>query len=216
MKTGRSVKWTSDRSEAFMTDAHGRDHVTTAKMGFDSDGKIVGFHVDTIANIGAYVSLFATATPTYLYGTLWSGTYDIPAIYGTVRAVHTNTVPVDAYRGAGRPEATYMIERMMEKAAREMGMDPAELRRKNFIKEFPYQTQVLLQYDSGDYHTLLDMAQKHARSTVSPNARPRPHRAASCAASAIRPSWRPAALRHRQPPGPSARAWASGNPPKCG
>jgi carbon-monoxide dehydrogenase large subunit len=163
MKTGRSVKWTADRSEAFMTDAHGRDHVTTAKMGFDSDGKIVGFHVDTIANIGAYVSLFATATPTYLYGTLWSGTYDIPAIYGTVRAVHTNTVPVDAYRGAGRPEATYMIERMMETAARELGMDPAELRRKNFIKEFPYQTQVLLQYDSGDYHTLLDMAQKAAK-----------------------------------------------------
>ncbi len=162
MKTGRSVKWTSDRSEAFMTDAHGRDHVTTAKMGFDADGKIVGFHVDTIANIGAYVSLFATATPTYLYGTLWSGTYDIPAIYGTVRAVHTNTVPVDAYRGAGRPEATYMIERMMETAAREMGMDPAELRRKNFVKEFPYQTQVLLQYDSGDYDALLDMAQEAA------------------------------------------------------
>lgn len=162
MKTGRSVKWTSDRSEAFMTDAHGRDHVTTAKMGFDADGKIVGFHVDTIANIGAYVSLFATATPTYLYGTLWSGTYDIPAIYGTVRAVHTNTVPVDAYRGAGRPEATYMIERMMETAAREMGMDPAELRRRNFVKEFPYQTQVLLQYDSGDYDALLDMAQDAA------------------------------------------------------
>ncbi|MEM7073545.1 MAG: xanthine dehydrogenase family protein molybdopterin-binding subunit [Pseudomonadota bacterium] len=162
MKTGRSIKWTSDRSEAFMTDAHGRDHVTTAKMGFDENGKIVGFHVDTIANIGAYVSLFATATPTYLYGTLWSGTYDIPAIYGTVRAVHTNTAPVDAYRGAGRPEATYMIERMMETAAREMGMDPAELRRRNFITEFPYQTQVLLQYDSGDYHTLLDMAQKAA------------------------------------------------------
>ena len=82
MKTGRSVKWTSDRTEAFLTDAHGRDHVTKAKMGFDAEGKIVGFHVDTIANIGAYVSLFATATPTYLYGTLWSGTYDIPAIYG--------------------------------------------------------------------------------------------------------------------------------------
>ena len=162
MKTGRSVKWTSDRSEAFVTDAHGRDHVTTAKMGFDADGKIVGFHVDTIANLGAYASLFATATPTYLYGTLWSGTYDMPAIYGTVRAVHTNTVPVDAYRGAGRPEATYMIERMMETAAREMGMDPAELRRRNFVKEFPYQTQVLLQYDSGDYFTLLDNAQKAA------------------------------------------------------
>ncbi|MEL6206078.1 MAG: molybdopterin cofactor-binding domain-containing protein, partial [Pseudomonadota bacterium] len=96
MKTNRSVKWTAQRTESFQTDAHARDHVTKAKMAFDADGKMLGFHVDTIANIGAYVSLFATATPTYLYGTLWSGTYQIPAIYGTVRAVHTNTVPVDA------------------------------------------------------------------------------------------------------------------------
>ncbi|NRB00360.1 MAG: xanthine dehydrogenase family protein molybdopterin-binding subunit [Rhodobacteraceae bacterium] len=162
MKTGRSVKWTSDRTEAFLTDAHGRDHVTKATMGFDADGRIVAFKTDTIANIGAYVSLFATVTPTYLHGTLLSGCYDMPAIYGNVKAVHTNTAPVDAYRGAGRPEATYTIERMMETAAREMGMDPAELRRKNFINEFPYQTEVILQYDSGDYHKLLDMAQKEA------------------------------------------------------
>ncbi len=162
MKTGRSVKWTAERSEAFMTDAHGRDHVTRARMGFDKNGRITAFKVDTIANLGAYVSLFATATPTYLYGTLLSGQYDIPAIYGTVKAVNTNTVPVDAYRGAGRPEATYLIERTMDIAAREMGMDPAELRRINFIKAFPYQTQVLLNYDSGDFPALLDMAQKAA------------------------------------------------------
>ncbi len=162
MKTGRSVKWTADRSEAFMTDAHGRDHVTKARMGFDDTGKIVGFKVDTIANIGAYASLFATATPTYLYGTLLSGQYDIPAIYGNVKAVYTNTVPVDAYRGAGRPEATYLIERIVEKAAREMGRDVADLRRTNFIRAFPYQTQVLLAYDSGDFDTVLDMAQKAA------------------------------------------------------
>ena len=162
MKTGRSVKWTSERGEAFLTDAHGRDHVTKARMGFDGEGRIVAFHVDTIANLGAYASLFATVTPTYLYGTLWSGQYDIPAIYGTVRAVHTNTVPVDAYRGAGRPEATYMIERMMEAAAREMRMDPAELRRKNFVREFPYQTQVILAYDSGDFDAILDKAQAAA------------------------------------------------------
>ena len=162
MKTGRSVKWTSDRSEAFMTDAHGRDHVTTATMGFDADGKIVGFKTDTLANLGAYVSLFATVTPTYLHGTLLSGCYDMPAIYGNVKAIHTNTAPVDAYRGAGRPEATYTIERMMETAAREMGMAPAELRRKNFVTEFPYQTQVILQYDSGDYHKTLDMAEEIA------------------------------------------------------
>ncbi len=162
MKTGRSVKWTSDRSEAFMTDAHGRDHVTKMRMGFDAEGKILAFETDTLANLGAYVSLFATVTPTYLHGTLLSGCYAMPAIYGNVKAVHTNTVPVDAYRGAGRPEATYSIERMMETAAREMGMDPAELRRKNFITEFPYQTEVILQYDSGDYHKTLDMAQEHA------------------------------------------------------
>jgi carbon-monoxide dehydrogenase large subunit len=133
-----------------------------------------------------------------------------------VRAVHTNTVPVDAYRGAGRPEATYMMERMMETAAREMGMDPAELRRKNFIKEFPYQTQVLLQYDSGDYFTLLDMAQKHAKVDEFPPARPRRRNAASCAASAIRPSWRPADLRRPPQRDRSARAWACGNRPRCG
>ena len=162
MRLGRSIKWTSTRSEAFLTDAHGRDHVTKARMGFDADGRIVGFKVDTIANIGAYASLFSTATPTYLYGTLLSGQYDMPAIHCNVRAVYTNTTPVDAYRGAGRPEATFVVERTMEKAAREMGLDPAELRRRNFIGEFPYQTQVILQYDSGDFPAMLEMAQRHA------------------------------------------------------
>ena len=162
MKTGRTIRWTAERSESFMTDAHARDHVTTAKMGFDADGKIVGFKVDTIANLGAYASLFATATPTYLYGTLLSGQYAMPAIYCNVKAVYTNTVPVDAYRGAGRPEATYVVERMMEKAAREMNMDVADLRRKNFIREFPYQTEVLLAYDAGDFDAVLDMAQQAA------------------------------------------------------
>jgi carbon-monoxide dehydrogenase large subunit len=162
MKTGRSVKWTSDRSEAFMTDAHARDHVTKARMGFDADGKIVGLKVNTVANIGAYASLFATATPTYLYGTLLSGQYDITNVYCDVKAVHTNTVPVDAYRGAGRPEATFVMERLMETAAREMGMDPAELRRRNFITEFPHQTPVIMTYDSGDFHALLEKGQAAA------------------------------------------------------
>ncbi|MEM9343393.1 MAG: xanthine dehydrogenase family protein molybdopterin-binding subunit [Pseudomonadota bacterium] len=159
MKLNRSVKWTAMRTESFMTDAHARDHVTKARMGFDADGKITGFKIDTIANIGAYVSLFATATPTYLYGTLATGTYAIPGVYCNVKAVHTNTAPVDAYRGAGRPEATYLIERMIEVSARQLGMDPAELRRKNFIREFPYQTPVLLQYDSGDFDACLTKAQ---------------------------------------------------------
>ncbi len=162
MKTNRSVKWTSDRSEAFITDAHGRDHISTAKMGFDADGKITGFKVDTIANFGAYMSLFSSAVPTYLYATLLSGQYDIQNIHCNVRAVYTNTVPVDAYRGAGRPEACYLIERMMETAAREMGKDPSELRRANFVREFPHQTPVIMAYDAGDFDANLDQAREAA------------------------------------------------------
>jgi len=162
MKTGRSVKWTSTRTEAFMTDAHGRDHVTSAQMGFDSNGRITGFKVDTIANFGAYMSLFSSAVPTYLYATLLSGQYDIQNIHCNVRAVYTNTVPVDAYRGAGRPEACYLVERLIEKAAREMGMDPAELRRRNFINEFPHQTPVIMAYDCGDFAGNMDKAQAAA------------------------------------------------------
>ncbi len=158
MKTGHSVKWTADRSEAFLTDAHGRDHVTTAKMGFDSDNRIVGFKVDTIANFGAYMSLFSSAVPTYLYATLLSGQYDIANIHCNVRAVYTNTAPVDAYRGAGRPEACYLVERMMETAARELGVSPVELRRANFVQEFPHQTPVIMNYDVGDFETNLDQA----------------------------------------------------------
>ncbi len=162
MKTGRSVKWTATRSESFLTDAHGRDHVTKARMGFDENGRITGFKVDTIANIGAYVSLFATATPTYLYGTLLSGVYDMDAIYCNVKAVNTNTVPVDAYRGAGRPEATYLIERIIEMTARQMGKDPAELRKINFIKAFPHQTPVIMNYDAGDFFDVLEKGQQAA------------------------------------------------------
>jgi carbon-monoxide dehydrogenase large subunit len=162
MKTGHSVKWTSDRSEAFMTDAHGRDHVTTAKIGFDANNRIVGFKVDTIANFGAYMSLFSSAVPTYLYATLLSGQYDIQNIHCNVRAVYTNTVPVDAYRGAGRPEACYLVERIMETAARELGVDPAELRRTNFIRSFPHQTPVIMAYDVGDFDANLEQARAAA------------------------------------------------------
>ncbi|MGA0778117.1 MAG: xanthine dehydrogenase family protein molybdopterin-binding subunit [Gemmobacter sp.] len=162
MKTKRSVKWTADRSEAFLTDAHGRDHVSTATMGFDKSGRITGFKVETIANLGAYMSLFSSCVPTYLYATLLSGQYDIANIHANVKAVYTNTVPVDAYRGAGRPEACYLIERMMETAAREMGMNPADLRRKNFITSFPHQTPVIMAYDAGDFDGNLDKALKAA------------------------------------------------------
>ena len=148
---GVPVKWVSDRSEAFLTDANGRDHVTKAELAIDKDGKVTGLRAKTIANMGAYLSTFASSVPTYLYATLLSGQYNIPSIYAEVDAVYTNTSPVDAYRGAGRPEATYVVERLMETAARELGVDPAEFRARNFITTFPHQTPVIMCYDAGDY-----------------------------------------------------------------
>jgi aerobic carbon-monoxide dehydrogenase large subunit len=159
-KVGRPVKWTGDRSEAFLTDAHGRDHVTHAEMAFDKDNRITGLRVKTHANLGAYMSLFSSSVPTYLYATLLSGQYNIPAIYAEVITVYTNTTPVDAYRGAGRPEASYLLERMLETAARQLKVDPAELRRKNFITQFPHQTPVIMTYDVGDFNASLDAALK--------------------------------------------------------
>src|SRR6266705_153018 len=157
-RVGRPVKWVADRSEAFVADAHGRDHVTHAEMAFDQEGKILGLRAKTIANLGAYMSTFSSSVPTYLYATLLSGQYEIPQIYCEVDAVYTNTVPVDAYRGAGRPEATFVVERLVEVGARELGQDPAELRRKNFIKKFPHQTPVIMAYDAGDYNASLKKA----------------------------------------------------------
>jgi carbon-monoxide dehydrogenase large subunit len=161
-KVNRPVKWNSDRSEAFLTDAHGRDHVTHAEMAFDAEGKITALRAKTIANLGAYMSTFSSSVPTYLYATLLSGQYGIASIYCEVDAVYTNTVPVDAYRGAGRPEATFVVERLVEVGAREMGMDPADLRKKNFVKTFPHQTPVIMAYDAGDYAASLKKAQEIA------------------------------------------------------
>src|SRR5580704_14373252 len=163
-KVRRPVKWTAERSESFMSDAHGRDHVTHVELALDAQAKFLALKVSTIANMGAYLSTFAPCIPTYLYGTLLAGTYTTPAIYVETKAVFTNTVPVDAYRGAGRPEATFLLERIVDLAADEIGMDPAELRRRNFIPAtaFPYQTPVALQYDSGDYGTTLELALKAA------------------------------------------------------
>ena len=157
-RVDRPVKWVAERSESFLADAHGRDHVTHAEMAFDAEGKVTGLKVKTIANLGAYMSTFSSSVPTYLYGTLLSGQYEIPAIHCEVDAVYTNTVPVDAYRGAGRPEATFVVERLIEVGAREMGIDPADLRRKNFIRKFPHQTPVIMNYDAGDYHASLKKA----------------------------------------------------------
>ena len=157
-KVGRPVKWVAERSESFIADCHGRDHVTHAEMALDAGGKITALRVKTTANLGAYMSTFSSAVPTYLYATLLSGQYDIPHIYCEVDAVYTNTVPVDAYRGAGRPEATFVIERLLEVSARQLGTSPAELRRKNFVGKFPHQTPVIMNYDAGDYDASLKKA----------------------------------------------------------
>ncbi|MAU43626.1 xanthine dehydrogenase family protein molybdopterin-binding subunit [Salipiger sp. HF18] len=152
----RPVKWTSTRSEAFMSDAHGRDHVTKIELALDADNNFTGLRTDTLANMGAYLSTFSSSVPTWLHGTLMAGNYKTPAIQVNVRAVFTNTVPVDAYRGAGRPEATFQLERLVDKAARELGVDPIALRRQNFIDSFPYATPVAVEYDTGDYVATMD------------------------------------------------------------
>ena len=157
-KINRPVKWTAERSESFLSDAHGRDHATVAEMAVDSNGKFLAMRVHTVANLGAYLSTFATSIPTILYATLLAGQYATPQIYAEVDGVFTNTTPVDAYRGAGRPEAAYVVERLVSAVAREMKIDDAELRRRNFITEFPYQTPVALQYDTGDFHACLEGA----------------------------------------------------------
>ncbi|MHA6324015.1 xanthine dehydrogenase family protein molybdopterin-binding subunit [Roseivivax sp. CAU 1753] len=152
----RAVKWTSSRSEAFMSDAHGRDHVTKIQLALDADNNFTALRTDTYANMGAYLSTFAPSVPTWLHGTLMAGNYKTPLVYVNVKAVFTNTVPVDAYRGAGRPEATFQLERVIDKAARELGVDPIKLRRQNFVTEFPYATPVAVEYDTGDYNATMD------------------------------------------------------------
>ena len=157
-RVGRPIKWTAERSESFLTDAHGRDHVTSAELALDGEGRFVALRAHTTANLGAYLSTFASCVPTILYATLLAGQYTTPLIYCEVKAVFTNTAPVDAYRGAGRPEASYLIERLVERAAHELRIDPVELRRRNFIHKFPYTTPVALTYDTGDYPATLEHA----------------------------------------------------------
>ena len=145
-----------------MSDAHGRDHVTTIQLALDKDNNFTALRTDTLANMGAYLSTFASSVPTWLHGTLMAGNYKTPLIYVNVKAMFTNTVPVDAYRGAGRPEATYQIERVIDMAARELGADPVALRRQNYVTEFPYATPVAVEYDTGDYHATMDKLEEIA------------------------------------------------------
>lgn len=157
-----SIKWVADRSEAFLSDAHGRDHVSHAEMAMDKDGKFLAMRVHTDANLGAYLSTFSTAVPTILYATLLAGQYTCPQIYVEVDAWFTNTAPVDAYRGAGRPEATYLLERLVSRCGWELGLSQDEIRKRNFINSWPYQTPVALQYDVGDYLACMTKAEDMA------------------------------------------------------
>ena len=161
-KVNRPIKWAADRSEAFLTDAHGRDHVTHVELALDKDGKFLALRVQTTANMGAYLSTFSTCIPTILYATLLAGQYTTPAIFCEVTASFTNTAPVDAYRGAGRPEATFVVERIVHQAAVDTGIAQDDLRRRNFIRKFPYATPVALTYDTGNYDATLDDAMKVA------------------------------------------------------
>ncbi len=158
----RPVKWTAERSESFLADAHGRDHVTKAELALDKNGTFLAMRVRTTASLGAYLSTFASSVPTIQYATFLAGQYTTAQIYCEVTAVFTNTAPVDAYRGAGRPEATYVVERLVETAARELKIDPAEIRRRNFIRSFPHQTPVALCYDTGNYEATLNAARRIA------------------------------------------------------
>ncbi len=161
-KINRNIKWTADRNEAFLSDAHGRDHLSHAQLAMDEEGNFLALRVKTDANMGAYLSTFASAVPTILYATLLAGQYKTPQVYVEVDAWFTNTAPVDAYRGAGRPEATYLLERLVSRAAWETGRTQDEIRKRNFITQFPYQTPVALQYDIGDFHACMNESQKKA------------------------------------------------------
>lgn len=159
-KLGRPVTWTADRSESFLTDTHGRGHESKARLALDKTGRFLALSVETKADIGAYVSLYGAFVPTLAGTGMLTGVYHIPVFHGRVRCVHTHTSPVDAYRGAGRPEAAYLIERLVDVAARDLGLSPVELRRRNFIapEAFPYTSAGRHTYDSGEFSLVMDRA----------------------------------------------------------
>ena len=159
---GRPVRWYAERTESMLSDHAGRDLVSTAEMAFDEGHRLVGYRVDTVSNLGAYCSQFAQLIQGFLFSRVFTGCYDVERAFVRCRAVFTNTTPVDAYRGAGRPEAIYVLERMMDHAARELGVDPWELRRLNFIQAFPYQTAAGETYDVGDFARVMDRAREEA------------------------------------------------------
>ena len=163
-KLRRPVKWAAERGESFLSDTMGRDHVTTAELAFDADKRIIGMRVDLIANMGAYYYFYAPYIPTGAALKVLPGVYAIPCLSYGVKGVFTNTVPIDAYRGAGRPESIYCVERLIEAAARELKVDPTELRRINFVRpeQMPFDTAAGETYDSGDFARVMDTAKQRA------------------------------------------------------
>ncbi|MBO6814655.1 MAG: xanthine dehydrogenase family protein molybdopterin-binding subunit [Rhizobiaceae bacterium] len=161
--TGKPVKWTGDRTEHFMSDAHGRDNVVTARMAMDKDGKFLAIDVDMIAAMGAYLHGFGPYIP-YLGATMTTGLYDIPTMAVRIRGAYTNTVPVDAYRGAGRPEASYLVERLVDRCARDTGLGADEIRRRNFVspEQLPYTTPGGRMYDTGEFAAHMEDCMKRA------------------------------------------------------
>jgi len=163
---GKPVKWTADRTESFLNDTHGRDQVNTAELAMTNDGRFIAIRVRSLGGVGAYISQFGAMIPTMAGCGMLCGCYDLEAAHVDVKVVMTHTTPVDAYRGAGRPESAYLVERLVDKAARELGMDQDEIRCKNFVKPdaFPYKTPLGMTYDSGEYTKLMELAMKRADS----------------------------------------------------
>ncbi|TWG99335.1 carbon-monoxide dehydrogenase large subunit [Mesorhizobium sp. J18] len=160
---GRPVKWAGDRTEHFLTDAQGRDNVVKAEMAMDEDGRFLALRVELVANLGAYISQYGPFIP-YVGATMSTGVYDIQALAVSITGVYTNTCPVDAYRGAGRPEAAFLLEKLVDTCARDLGLEPHEIRRRNFIRpeQFPYKTQTGRLYDTGEFEGHLNLAMERA------------------------------------------------------
>ena len=163
-RLGRPVRWVGGRSEAFITDTQARDHRTRARLALDADGHFLGLRVETAADLGAYLSTFGAAIPSAIYSALLAGVYSTPAVYVEVTGVFTNTVPTDAYRGAGRPEACYILERLADRAAAATGIDPVEIRRRNLVAKeaMPYKTPIGPTYDCGDFPRIMERALESA------------------------------------------------------
>ncbi len=215
-RVGRPIKWTAERSESFLTDAHGRDHATKAELALDAQGNFLALRVQTVANLGAYLSTFASAVPTILYATLLAGQYRTPAIYAEVKAVFTNTSPVDAYRGAGRPEATYVVERIVEQAARETGRRSGRDAAAEFHHRVPARHAGRPDLRRGRLRRASRQGHRHGRRRRLRRApRRNPRRRAGCAASATPATSRPAGSRRRTSPARSARAPGCSRPARC-